>query len=342
MYKITSNLVHVQEIANAGRGVLAKQPIPTGTLLLESDGPAAHVVHWQYRKEVCAQCFRYNLGRTLPVKHASTGKVFCSPECQSAWMSEQGELAIEAWEKLYGFVALKANTIVQDHVFATVCARPDAIEIEAAWSKGDKTVGQMRQQQTASSKKKSHPLVSSQNIDPDILGFLLSGLLLQHHNPNAWEAEMLPLAADPTPYTSNRDLEAHVNSYIQLAAILPHLTTDHHLTSNICRTLISTANHNAFGLRSADGDEYLGYGVYPSASYFNHSCSPNISKQRVGAMWEFRAARDIAVGEQCCITYLGGDEKHLTVLARRARLESIWGFECACPRCLEEDRVGGQ
>jgi len=80
----------------------------------------------------------------------------------------------------------------------------------------------------------------------------------------------------------------------------------------------------------------MGYSLYPEASYFNHSCSPNITKHRNGNCWEFLAAEDIRLGEQCCITYLGGDEKDLKVEERRARLREIWNFECMCSRCVAE------
>ena len=142
---------------------------------------------------------------------------------------------------------------------------------------------------------------------------------------------------DDTPYRSPFDLDAHINSFSQLTAIAPADILPS-ITPEACQILINAASHNSFGIRSGgeDGDEYLGYALYPDASYFNHSCSPNVAKTRVGDVWEFRASKDIDAGNECCITYLGGDEKELNVEQRRQRLKEHWGFECMCVRCKEE------
>lgn len=81
----------------------------------------------------------------------------------------------------------------------------------------------------------------------------------------------------------------------------------------------------------------MGWAIYPTASYFNHSCRPNINKRRIGSAWEFTTAESLPEGEQCCISYLGGDEKELTVTERRQRLKEAWGFTCMCQRCQHEE-----
>ncbi|KAL1652085.1 hypothetical protein SLS58_000209 [Diplodia intermedia] len=85
---------------------------------------------------------------------------------------------------------------------------------------------------------------------------------------------------------------------------------------------------NSFGIRSLDdeGAEFFGYGVWTSASYFNHSCSPNVEKKRVGRAWHFTACRDVRKGEELCITYLSGEERALNTDARRKLLANSWGF----------------
>ena len=77
----------------------------------------------------------------------------------------------------------------------------------------------------------------------------------------------------------------------------------------------------------------MGYALYPSASYFNHSCKPNVAKVRVGNTWRFWVPKDVARGEQLCISYLGGDEKDLTTAERRVRLKDVWSFVCECEGC---------
>ena len=99
--------------------------------------------------------------------------------------------------------------------------------------------------------------------------------------------------------------------------------------------------HNSFGLRSLDdgGDEMFGFGVWASASYWNHSCLANLEKERVGRTWRFWAKRDIAEGEELCITYLGLETPELDLEERRKRTKETWAFECGCQRCIEESKV---
>lgn len=85
----------------------------------------------------------------------------------------------------------------------------------------------------------------------------------------------------------------------------------------------------------------LGYGIWTLASFFNHSCAPNISKERQGRKWVFTAAPlggDLAVksGTELSITYIRGEEDILRVEDRRRKLQDGWGFVCQCSKCSTE------
>lgn len=338
-----SSLFNVQSIPSAGRGVVAAVPIERDTVVYRSEHPAAHVIFWQYRKEVCAQCFHYDRGRKLAVRLNSVGRVFCSEECQATWLGQQGSTGLGAWQQLHFFVQLKSKSITNNHSLPSLTPRPDEEEIQVSWGEAEETAKVLRKKRTSSSKdgnaidKYVSNTAWSQIVDPDILSYLLSGILFYHSNPLIYQSDVPELAMDTTPYRSTQDLQAHSNSFIQLTTILPLSLIDN-IAPVVCQTLINAASHNSFGIRSGseDGDEYLGYGLYPGASFFNHSCKPNIAKKRVGSLWEFRALREIAEGEECCITYLGGDEEEMTVVERRSRLKAFWGFQCMCRRCQDE------
>ena len=128
---------------------------------------------------------------------------------------------------------------------------------------------------------------------------------------------------------------------------------------------------------SVDGGELLGWGVWPAASFFNHSCAPNVMKWRRGRHWVFCATQTapddkadarkggessldcnieddrhesglvhghsdevgVKKDEELCISYLGGDEKELTVTERCNRLWEGWGFWCHCSKCRIEARL---
>ena len=155
--------------------------------------------------------------------------------------------------------------------------------------------------------------------------------------------ELMALAPDSRPFVDKLALRLHVEAFMQLLACLP-VDLLHSATSDLSFELISRASHNAFSIRPskpADGDqsgEFMGWGVWPEASFFNHSCSPNLQKTRKGRLWSFSVADGKVVerGEELCISYLGGDERDLDLDTRRQKLMDGWGFLCHCRKCMED------
>ena len=341
-----SQLFTVKDIPGAGRGVVASKPIAKDTLVLRSEPPAAHVIFHQYRKEVCAQCFHYDCGRTLPVRSNSVRKVFCAPECEAEWFGNQGPLGRASWQQLQLFLQAKSKAMTYASGLPLLAPKPDIEEINAKWDAAEEVAKSLRRRRSTQSTKQVSTFqhLSSQpwakTIEPDVLVFLLSGIFFHFQSPEKYDSTILPLAMDETPYKSPFDLETHINSFLQLTAIVPD-EIQASVTSEVCRTLINAASHNSFGIRSGseDMEEYMGYALYPEASYFNHSCTPNIAKKRDRNFWEFYGSRDIGVGEECCITYFGGDEEEMAVGVRRLRAREHWGFECMCARCVEESQA---
>ncbi|KAF9428873.1 hypothetical protein BGZ94_000705 [Podila epigama] len=127
---------------------------------------------------------------------------------------------------------------------------------------------------------------------------------------------------------------------------LPALTIDH----ATFRAILYREIANSFGIRDAS-DELLGFAVFPRACFFNHSCRPNVQKQRAtgspslaknstGAanrvrQMEYWSIREIQAGEECCISY--GDITP-SRKERQQRLEEMYFFHCSCSRCLEEEK----
>lgn len=79
----------------------------------------------------------------------------------------------------------------------------------------------------------------------------------------------------------------------------------------------------------------LGTAVYLLASLFNHSCGPNVdvTYPMNNSTAHFVAARDIAAGEQLCISYI---DASMSVNARQQQLDWGYGFRCRCETCTEE------
>lgn len=72
--------------------------------------------------------------------------------------------------------------------------------------------------------------------------------------------------------------------------------------------------------------------LFIAAARFNHSCRPNafIDSSKSQAM--VRAVRDIAPGEEVCVSYVPVACR----LERRRELLAHWGFVCQCERCEAE------
>ena len=81
-------------------------------------------------------------------------------------------------------------------------------------------------------------------------------------------------------------------------------------------------------------------GLYTLHSHLNHNCRPNVSVRHLDQRTSLSriaivAKRDIAVGEELLVTYV---DPSLSVRRRRLQL-GAWGFgECACERCMEEEK----
>ena len=89
----------------------------------------------------------------------------------------------------------------------------------------------------------------------------------------------------------------------------------------------------AGGLGGGSGN---GTAAYVVASFLNHSCEPPLVQSFAGAdhRISFTAARDIAEGEQLFTAYVDVEAPRE---ARRGRLKWAYGFDCACPKCLDGD-----
>ncbi|KAJ2735502.1 hypothetical protein IW152_001574 [Coemansia sp. BCRC 34962] len=87
---------------------------------------------------------------------------------------------------------------------------------------------------------------------------------------------------------------------------------------------------------SYDEREWVGFSIYPTAVYFNHSCAPNVSKTRHGRAMSFVSNRKVQRGEELFISYGSTTD---AVSERRGRLCDHFFFECACERCIAESSV---
>jgi hypothetical protein len=360
-YLPESSLFEIRQTLHSGRAIFATQDIPKDTVVLSSDKTSIVVIVRQYRREICAQCFAYELGRNLKLRDAPTNFSFCGVICYETWRLATGEIGIQAWTELETYIKSKGgkgvNGIVNDAPEPTDGdgdismgdhpRHPSKEEIDNLWTSVKDTAQLIRESRHGANLRSNRRAVqSAQNVVPhaDSLYFLLSGILLHFQSisvkeprqTSAWDAHV-SLSPDRCPYLSAAHLRRHVHGYLQLLTILP-VELLPSINPEVCRQTVMHDVHNAFGIRSLDdtGSEFFGWAVWPYASYFNHACASNIGKDRRERTWSFWTRSDVKAGEELTISYLGGDENDLTVEERGQTTDSIWGFICACARCLSE------
>jgi hypothetical protein len=104
--------------------------------------------------------------------------------------------------------------------------------------------------------------------------------------------------------------------------------------------LICKADMNSVGL---NGDRWqrpedytlikpsndIGYGVFPTMCYFNHSCSPNCELVEKDMKLHVYTIRDIEPGEELTISYLSNLDS--TNIRRKSALQKSFLFSCECP-----------
>jgi len=86
---------------------------------------------------------------------------------------------------------------------------------------------------------------------------------------------------------------------------------------------------------SASNSNRMAKGLWPHASYMNHSCVPNSMRSFLGDLLISRATRDIRRGEELSQQYV---PVKALVDVRQAQLLAGWGFTCGCALCAAESR----
>jgi hypothetical protein len=132
------------------------------------------------------------------------------------------------------------------------------------------------------------------------------------------------------------DLASEVDTIVPfLACNLPANLQS--LVESTAYPFLSRHLSNSFGIWEipiTPDSENLGSAMYPSASYFNHSCDPNVIKVRNGQKVTFVTCQVVQPGEELCISY-GDTDRPME--ERRRMLRDWWGFNCNCVRCVRED-----
>lgn len=332
-----SPFFNVKETVYGGRGCFASCFIPKGTTVLECAFPVGSSVAKVFKKEVCFWCFNYDNGKTL--KHRLRSKLyFCSEECLSKFQAYDSDEtlanAIIAFDQNFGKNEIDIDSLDVPEYIAGIEG------IEKTWKQIDEWDVMVSKTKPT---KRARYLPKLSKDDFAEARYVISVVHAMYKGKNGPLAKELELF-ETLESSENQKVQKYPYLTLSYSNIFKFLRLtcpqqlQQFITPQNVRDIIGRNLTNAFGIwsetTSEDEDkEYLGFGVYPSASFFNHACSFNIKKQRHGSKYTFTTTEDIQPDTELCISYgISGDED----LASRESTLSEWFFKCGCSKCSLE------
>lgn len=365
----------VKNTIYGGRGCFARAQIPKGTVIHLSRHPIGSSVARVFRKEVCTWCFGYQDGKTLKHRlHDKI--YFCSQECVASFVkSDPEDLLAQTLVRVELLFAQSRGEVSDKDIPGDEDLDAEISRIWAATEKWESLLARLKPSKKAQIRptvndddycelryvlgvlhsmyqtNKAEKLHQREehleeqkpaNVTPDGASQLsLSGM--DDGEALAIEAKLFDILHSSESQKVHRYPYLAV-SYSNIYKFIRLIAPEEYLpfiSIQAVRDIIGRNLTNAFGIwspvTSSDEErEYFGFGVYPSASFFNHSCKPNVTKIRRGASYEYIAKEDIPVGAELCISY--GIRESDGLKQRQDALRE-WFFECGCLRCTTEGKA---
>ncbi|RCK60480.1 putative protein lysine methyltransferase SET6 [Candida viswanathii] len=287
----------VQKTKYGGRGCFATGSIPKGSVIHRCSTPVGSTIAKPFKKEVCTTCFKYDYGSTMKSKISKkSGKntysiFFCSDECAEKFTQDDVNEVL-----LNNLIAVEKN-------YLQGLTKPE-VELKEPKDLEKEYLEEWDKVATWESKLDAMKPTKRQNMIPRIddseyleikyvMGVLFNiykchGARISNYDfpelkPD--EANQVEMVLFDLLYSSEYEkvkkypylLYSYINIYkfIRLSCT-PELQPFINLST--VRAIIGKNLSNAFGIWSEVSDpsedkEFLGYAVYPSASYFNHKTS---------------------------------------------------------------------
>ncbi|KAF9238974.1 SET domain-containing protein [Melanogaster broomeanus] len=336
-----SEYVELRTTTTGGRSIFAIRDIQPGTRIHSSGAPFAHVIYKEYRKEVCAQCFAYSASdETTATDYlgARRGVILtdgsrCHLDQEPKRNSEEIQITAgrgEAQAMLQAAIE-PGDTPVNQTMVDQVWATAEALITSKAHLTSYFSTLNLEDTELEIARLLASAVVrrySSDHLDP-------SGPASQSIPHNCW-SQLLDLQINELPNVQRRPfmLPTHFRIFAFLCNALPKYLQPY---MDTIREVLARDTGNSFGIWDGDRrDDMMGWGIWISASYFNHSCAPNLRKKRQGRVLHFETTREIQAGEELCISYIETDSP---VNQRRRELEESWFFTCRCYLCEKESSL---
>lgn len=140
---------------------------------------------------------------------------------------------------------------------------------------------------------------------------------------------VIPTASPTASATSDTTLLLNVRRDTA-SCTAPNVVGDREVVSvEMFNRICGAIQCNGFGVYN-EADRCVAIGCLPHASYFNHSCAPNLCRVMHGRQAHFFTLHDVVAGTPLCISYTDAEK---STSERRVTLLSTYRFYCECARC---------
>ncbi|KAG5676952.1 hypothetical protein PVAND_006745 [Polypedilum vanderplanki] len=134
------------------------------------------------------------------------------------------------------------------------------------------------------------------------------------------------LQKNPLP----KELEPLMKEHCKLMTSITKNQKHKKFLDNFMRQQMKVIITNSFGL--TENENEIGSGIFPFASYFNHSCAPNVGKITVNGHLVFIVLRPIEKNQQLFVCYRQ-NFFHCDLQERQDEILKSYGFVCTCEAC---------
>lgn len=328
----------VKRTVYGGRGCFASGFIPKGTEILTSERPVGNSVAKDFKKEVCSWCFAYHNGKTM--KHRLQNKIyFCSEACLSEFQNYDNDGMLT--KTLISF----DNNFTKNECLVDECDVPEDTEdpqavIALIWEEVEQWDLKISKMKPTKRARFIPKLTKDDYAEARYVISTVHSMYQGEDGPLATELSLFDTLESSEPQKVQKYPYLTI-SYSNIFKFLRLTCPDafqKFITPQSVRNIIGRNLTNAFGIWSPttsedEEREYLGFGVYPSASFFNHACCFNVKKHRDGSKYTFTTTEDVPAGSELCISYgISGDED----LESREATLAEWFFQCGCAKCTTE------
>ncbi|CAB4252709.1 Set6p KABA2_02S02574 [Maudiozyma barnettii] len=348
-----------------GRSCFATDDIQKNTVILEVNDTTGSSIQYEFRKEVCHYCFKYNNGKSMKFKIERTdiegflsednkwlkshlkkfrgaGLWFCSSDCMHSYLTIPQIIdLIEIYEILLDnyMNKLKKHNPDDDREAELNSVEISQPIIDSVWENIRIEWLPLIDTMKYTKREQYLPIISEDEYN--WARFVSNTLFhLRTYNKDTETGKSFwNLQSNELNKMKQFPILLHFQQLVfkTLYILLPKT-----LRVDFCietfRHIMGSEYGNVFGIwqegETVDSRESLGHWVFPRASYFNHSCMPNITKSRNRNTMYFTLNEDVHCGDELCIEYSGILD--LTTAKRRQFLKENWFFDCQCRKCRLE------